>query len=430
MTTRFHRRVFLYKKRIFCTASRINHKKGGVRQLLTAITKKGHTINLGFPFDKDSLLNLREQEEFICPVCGTEVLLKLGNQRIFHFAHRSDTACEVHYERETICHLEGKLQLYQWLLSQGIHAELEFYDSEMKQRPDIMFYYNGVQYALEYQCSTLPEDLFIKRNQVYVEHSYIPIWIMGNRHVKAKRHELYELNHFDYYFLTKSRNGRYYIPTYCPEKKNFYLLSPILSFSAKKAFAQQIQFPLHLFSIHSLLEPEFNTKFDISSWDKEMDRFKMNCSLRPSPSQKKFLQEIYQHCLNLFLLPPEIGLPVRYSFLIQTPLVIWQTYIYIDVIQKLSKDDFIHLKEAERCFFKRVKRKQIILRNLPQLFPYPVETIVTEYFLLLEKLGVLVNKGNFHFQLKRNLFVPKTNRDNEEKKEEFYQKYKHILTKL
>nr|WP_263328323.1 competence protein CoiA family protein [Neobacillus sp. Marseille-Q6967] len=398
--------------------------------MLTAITKKGHTINLGFPFDKDSLLHLREQEEFICPVCGTEVLLKLGNQRIFHFAHRSDAACEVQFERETIYHLEGKLQLYQWLLSQGIHAELEFYDSEMKQRPDIMFYYNGVQYALEYQCSTLPEDLFIKRTQVYVEHGYIPLWIMGYKHVKEKRHELFELNHFDYYFLTKSQNGQYYIPTYCPEKMNFHLLSPIISYSAKNAFAHHIQFPHHSFTIHSLLEPEFNTKFNINSWYKEMDRFKMNCSLRPSPSQKKFLQEIYQHCLNLFLLPPEIGLPVRHSFLIQTPPVIWQTYLYIDVIQKLSKNDFIHLKDAERSLLKRMKKKQITLRNLPQLFPYSIETIVTEYFLQLEKVGVLVNKGSLHFQLQRNVFVPKTNKESEERKGEFYQKYKQILTKL
>lgn len=56
--------------------------------MLTAQTKIGEKICLGLDYKKDTLLALRSKEEFFCPICGESVLLKLGDQRIFHFAHK------------------------------------------------------------------------------------------------------------------------------------------------------------------------------------------------------------------------------------------------------------------------------------------------------------------------------------------------------
>ncbi len=118
---------------------------------------------------KKRFCTLRNKEEFICPVCGEEVTLKLGNQRIFHFAHKKVGTCRDFYERESVYHMDGKRQLYQWLVQQKIPSILEYYDREIEQRPDVMFVYQGKKYALEYQCSTISETVFMKRTRSYLE---------------------------------------------------------------------------------------------------------------------------------------------------------------------------------------------------------------------------------------------------------------------
>ena len=172
--------------------------------MLTARTKSGTIFSLSNDYEKENLLILRNNEKFFCPVCGEAVSLKLGNQRIYHFAHRSGTVCSDFHESESLYHINGKLQLFQWLHMQGIPAELEYYDSMIGQRPDIMFDFGGNRYALEYQCSPIPEEIFIKRTQSYIQHHYIPLWIIGSKHIKAKRSNVFSLSNFDYFFLRKT----------------------------------------------------------------------------------------------------------------------------------------------------------------------------------------------------------------------------------
>lgn len=397
--------------------------------MLTAQTKKGKTICLGLDYKKEVLVNLRLNEEFICPVCGEGVLLKLGNQRIYHFAHRNDRVCRDFYESETIYHMEGKRQLYQWLLAQGIPAALEFYDKEIQQRPDIMFKLNGNKYALEYQCSTISEEVFQKRTDAYNQQDYIPLWVIGNNHLKMKRSNVLSLTSFDYFFLRKSMNSQYFIPSYCPEKKIFHIFGCFLPYSIRNTFASHIQFPIHTSTVRDIIEPTPPIPFRLSEWDKEIERFKLNCSLRPSPDQKRFLHEIYFQHLNLFLLPPEIGLPVRHSLLIQTPPIIWQTYIYVDVIQHIYPNGYIDLKDAERSFYKRMRKKDILIRNLPQISKVSPFIAIIEYFQQLEKLGIISQIGETIFQLKRRFTIPKSNREREEQKKYFDQKYNNNLLK-
>lgn len=92
--------------------------------MLTAQTKSGIIFSLGKEYKKETLVIIRKNEEFFCPACGERVSLKLGTQRINHFAHRSGTVCRDFYEGETLYHMKGKLQLYQWLDRQGIPVRI------------------------------------------------------------------------------------------------------------------------------------------------------------------------------------------------------------------------------------------------------------------------------------------------------------------
>lgn len=398
--------------------------------MLIAQTKTGKTICLGVDYPKEELLLLRKSEKFICPVCGDDVSLKLGNQRIYHFAHRSGHACREFFERESVYHMEGKRHLYQWLVGQGILAELEYYDSEIQQRPDIMFMYNGKKYALEYQCSTISDEIFRKRNVAYEQQGYLPLWVLGFSQLKVKWKNIFSLSNFDYFFLRKSKTNQFIIPAYCPDKKIFHILGSIQPFSIKNTFANDSQRPMHLFKIIDILGPIHSNPISIGQWDREIEKFKLNCTLRPNSEQTRFLHEIYNHHMNLFLLPPEIGLPVRHSLLIQTPPIIWQSYIFIDCLNPISLNDYIDLNNVERSFYKRMVKKEIVFRNLPQIPNESPFLSVVEYFLQLEKLGIIAVKGEGIFQLKRKITIPKTNREREERKNEFYQKYRQYLLKI
>jgi competence protein CoiA len=392
--------------------------------------KSGTIFSLGTEYKKEMLLIIRKNEEFFCPACGERVSLKLGNQRIFHFAHRSGTVCRDFHESETLYHMKGKLQLYQWLERQGIPAALEFYDSIIKQRPDIVFQYGGNKYALEYQCSPISEDIFIKRTAAYYQQNYIPLWIMGSKHMKAKRKNIFSLSGFDYFFLRKTKDNHLILPSYCPEEQQFKILSSIQHYSIKNALAYVTHYPLQKTVIEEILAPKPTNHFSFAKWTMEMEKFIWNWSLHPNPELNRFLREIYMHNLNLYLLPPEIGLPGSQSLFIQTPPIIWQTYLYLDVLQDKSPNDLIDLRVVERHYNKRIMKTEIINRNMPQLPNVISFNAVKEYFLQLERLGILTNKSETVFQLQTKIFIPKSNREKEERRNEFCQKNKFILASI
>lgn len=397
--------------------------------MLTARTKSGITFSLGIEFQKEELLILRKNEKFFCPVCGEGVSLKLGNQRIYHFAHRSGTVCSDFHEAETLYHLKGKLQLYQWLKGQHIPAELEYYDSFIGQRPDIVFFYDGNKYALEYQCSPITEEIFIKRTEGYSQQNYIPLWIIGSKHIKAKRNNVFSLSSFDYFFLRKTKDKHLVIPSYCPEEKQFQILHSIYPYSIKNAIANIFLHSIQNTGIEKILAPIEKNQFNFFKWSTEMEKFIINWSLHPSPDRNRFHHEIYNHNLNLHLLPPEIGLPVYHAPLIQTPAIIWQTYVFLDVLQDKSPNDLIDLKEVEKNYYKRVKANEITIRKIPQLASENSFIAVWEYFLQLERLGVILKKSETHYQLMYTFTIPRSNREREERRSEFYQKNRYILTK-
>lgn len=392
--------------------------------MLTAITKTGKKLCLGYDFKKEALLVLRSKEEFFCPICGESVQLKLGDQRIFHFAHKRGGTCQEFYDHESYYHLEGKKQLYQWLIKQNIPAVLEYFDKEIQQRPDIMFELNGQKYALEFQCSPIPEEIFSKRTRSYIANHYIPIWIMANSHLdQQKRKDIVSLSNFHYMFLRTSLPGTYYIPSYCPEKQQFHFLESITPYSIKNAFTRHSIYQAERVDLTKLLSPNTSNSFLMPNWKREIDKFILNMTRYPDQMKKKFLLEIYNKCLNPFLLPPEIGLPVPHSILIQTPSVIWQTFIYLDVLANKSPNEFIPFHQVKNYFNKRICRNEVVLRHLPQLADTNPLQAVFEYFQYLCKLGILSNRGDNCFQMNEKIWIPHSNREKEESLVRFNQKH-------
>ncbi|WP_462408990.1 competence protein CoiA [Neobacillus sp. Marseille-QA0830] len=400
--------------------------------MLTAKTKSGKSLSLGLEYKKEKLLELRDKEEFLCPICGEEVTLKLGEQRIFHFAHKKGTACSLTLEGETVRHMEGKRQLYQWLFRQRIPCMLEYYDREIQQRPDIMFQYNGRKYALEYQCSTIAEKDFIKRTTSYLDHDYVPLWILSSDRLKQDNGHFITLSSFNFLFLRSSSSGNLYIPAYCPENQLFHFVSSITPYSIKNAFASHSFYTLEKLQLNGLLEPRpiIYCHPGISQWLKTLERTKLTWSVHADACSSPFLSELYRQGLNLFLLPPEIGLPVPHALLIQTPPLIWQTYFFLDVLKNKQPGERVTPHEINAHLNQRINRREVILRHLPQLDQPenpPIKPLL-EYLHILVDMEILVlNKLSNDFYLRQPLLIPSTNRQSEARKLAFTEKCDRIM---
>lgn len=387
--------------------------------MLSAQTRAGMRVSLGYPYKKETLQYLREKEEFFCPMCGEKVILKLGERKIFHFAHKSKKACSGEYENETQYHMEGKLKLFHWLKRQKVEAVLEYYDKEIRQRPDIVFYANGQKYALEYQCSPLSEEIFRKRTESYLQNNYIPLWILGEDRLQLKQGSAVSLSNFHYLFLRETTDHQIYLPFFTPEDDRFDLFSSIYPYTAKYAHIQKLEISSQQANLSSIIQPKINDYVNGFEWRRRMDHYQWNWSLHSGKEQMPFFQELYMHQLNPFLLPVEIGLPVPHGLLFQTVPFVWQTYVYLDLLFEKPAGKIISPEEINNCFRRRARKGNIHVRNLPQIQKSNPLLAIYEYLHILAKFGAVDSAGNGYFKIVKPLSIPKTNREREKLRDYF-----------
>jgi competence CoiA-like predicted nuclease len=292
-----------------------------------------------------------------------------------------------------------------------------------------MFKFKGQKFALEYQCSSLPDKVFRKRTITYLENGYRPFWGLSSSHLHQKRKNLITLSNFHYSFLRPASSGRLYIPAYSSEKQLFQLVESISPISIKNSFAHVSSLSIQTTELDSVLEPNHDHPPTQESWNREMERYIFNWALHPNAEHRPFLQEVYNQGLNLFLLPPEIGLPVAHSVLIQTPPFIWQTYLFVDVLAHKNPLDLITLKEINTSYQKRIQKKQIIVRHLPQVKNVTPFTAMLEYLQILEKLDFLKQKGDTIFEVQKKILIPHSNREREEAKQNFLAQFENVISR-
>ncbi|OCA84251.1 hypothetical protein A8F94_16175 [Bacillus sp. FJAT-27225] len=388
--------------------------------MLTAKTKNGQTINLAIGYSREALKQLREDEEFYCPCCREKVILKLGTKKIFHFAHLREGCAESMYDRESQYHLSGKQALFHWLRSLGIPAALEQYDSSIQQRPDIVFLYENRHYALEFQCSPIPQELFVKRTSNYEKRGYIPLWILGGNQSPTHSAQVFKLSGFHYLFYRCSPGSPGYIPFFCPEKASFTILHSIIPASPLKAFAKKAQFGIKQVGLLDILVPPQPKEVLVSLWKRKVRQSKLAIGANPHSPYKPFLQQLYSARKNIFLLPPEIGIPGLFSVPITSFPVIWQTYVFLDVLSERTAGTTVAVEEIVQCLAERASKGDIQLRELPLAKDITLRTLAYEYLFRLAKQGFLERNQNGLFLFRKEVSFPKTAAEQWEMEENFY----------
>lgn len=154
--------------------------------------------------NKEQLKKWASKKILLCPVCGKPYEYCHGEVKTPYFRHMDKNECEdKYYESETEEHLNGKRDLFEWIKKQNgvTNAVLEGWIPETKQRPDIMFEYNGNKYVLEFQCSPIATE-YVERHELYKASGIIDIWILGaEKYLKRNMRKKY-IQDFSYAFYS------------------------------------------------------------------------------------------------------------------------------------------------------------------------------------------------------------------------------------
>lgn len=389
--------------------------------MLTAKFSSGKIISLVEHASRTELEQLRKHETFYCRGCSQKVILKLGTKRVFHFAHEKGTTCIEEYDRESEYHMQGKRKLFEWLKSQGLHPELEFYFPSIKQRADIAFTYEGKTYCLEYQCSVISEEQFKKRTESYQRASLTPFWIVGAKSLHRIGMNKASLTSFHYLFLRESQTHQIYLPSYCPQADVFILLQNIIPVSTRNAQCHFSITKLINLKFSELMNVQSTSTLHIEKWKADLLKFKKQ--LFTLSIRDPFLFELYSRSLNPYYIPPYVGLPLKMNVAIETPPFVWQTYIFLEFLYKQNKGQVIYFHKVYTAVLSWVKRKQIKIRKIPcverNLLPFAVK----DYLCALEREGILKNIKDNVFVIDKPIIIA-NNMDNwVVQQEEFYKRF-------
>ena len=130
---------------------------------------------------------LTKEDKYYCPACQKGVHLKQGAVMRPHFAHFKAEACAAFSEGETAEHLEGKVQLREWLECLNIRVEMEAYLPELKQRPDLLVVTDERKVAIEFQCSGIAVEKVEERTRGYRQAGIEVVWVLGEQLAASKK---------------------------------------------------------------------------------------------------------------------------------------------------------------------------------------------------------------------------------------------------
>jgi competence protein CoiA len=184
-----------------------------------------------------------DKDILLCPVCHKSYEYCHGRIVPPYFRHKEKQECDYLYsEPETKEHINGKKILYEWIKNQdGVNdVILEGWIPETKQRPDIMFNYNGEQYVIEYQCSPIASEYF-ERHELYQAGGIKDIWILGTEKYLGKTHREKSIQDHTVYYLDVENNELLlsYLGKGCHKALLKYL--PYNKFNCKSLFQLKLE---------------------------------------------------------------------------------------------------------------------------------------------------------------------------------------------
>ncbi len=380
----------------------------GRNKMLSAKTEKGLIISLNEYSDIEEIKKLQVTHNFYCPVCNERVMMRLGLHRRWHFAHFRQSTCGTS-EGESDYHLQGKELLFDWFSKQNIQVDLEPYISSIQQRPDL-YLPQPYHIPIEFQCSTIRDQLFLKRTFQYKKIDKPPLWILGGNRLKRSSEQIFQLTRMDW--LTLNENERTpqqpYILYFCPTSEQFALLSNIIPYSTTKTIAHITYIDRKKFTFEQLRQFQPQQPITSKNWLQIKTNWR-NYPYRRQTAALRYVSRMLQTLRSdVPLYPAEAGLPTEYLYWFETPAYLWQTWLLIQCVIPLKHGQNIQFQTIYSQMKRLVHKGVIVTRKLPLIESSHFSFAIMDYLIGLCRIGILRRVGKSTFEKIGAIHVPMT----------------------
>ncbi|MCO7174515.1 competence protein CoiA [Sporolactobacillus kofuensis] len=369
--------------------------------MLIAATKDEIRISLlDTNQSKQELVRLRRSNGFICPICRAPVMLKMGTKRHWHFAHLPHQGCHIEGEPETPTHLSGKEDLFRWCQDAGRSPKLEHYLCHLQQRPDI--YLPGIEpVAIEYQCSLIPEDLFVKRSYGYLNDGITPVWVIGANRFHKRRRTL-KLSGFSALSIRQSRlflgqhpfASPYYVCFYDSVSKYFLLATQLFPISKTRFISQENMINRSQIMPFQLTAPaeRFSSKTFKEVWLATKRQWRLSPPTRLSNEEYALRNQVYQHRKQFSCVPGYVGLPLASAIYFLNSPFLWQMWLVL-LMGTIESGCWFTTERIIRETEKRRMGNLFALRSLPLCPKESMRWPLCIYLDYLWSLGIAEKTG-------------------------------------
>lgn len=346
-----------------------------VIDVLVAINEKGQTVKS------------HEEEKggaFFCPCCKSEVILKKGEVKFPHFAHKQLVTCQGASESETLEHIQGKLLVAKNCERFGISYELEAFLPEINQRADVLI---EKKTAIEFQCSSLSIERLKERTENYQSHGYQVFWILGKDLGKSSR--LTGLRKHFLYFNHKKGYHDFSLNV----KENKLLIRSYLANHHKGVVMFEKAYSLNDNSLLDILKCSIYTaSFMINNPLREITLRKQEFAKKLvscDPSILRLQEAFYKKNQHLLYLPDYIYFP-SFSHPILKEKELLVRYM---IVEELLAQQKISYSELKQQVIEKLSSDFCI--NYANLENYQViDYSVSIYLVFLRKIGMIDIKNN------------------------------------
>ncbi|MFJ7950863.1 competence protein CoiA [Lysinibacillus sp. NPDC096418] len=319
--------------------------------MLIALTEHSQRF-ISYEYTREALQKYREKGTFYCPQCHQPVRLKIGTINIPHFAHITNQSCDrLFAEGESVLHLKGKVQLFEWLKKLGHIVELEPYLVKLAQRPDMLLTVQERLIAFEYQCSAISYEKWRLRTDGYEKERIEALWLFQTPPKKSVTPGVQKVSiaPIMQQVMIHSSQGLPYLITYDANSSQFIYWSNLLHLQGHTFIAKVQCLPIEM-QRYPLYEPKPLSRDDFKRYwqlyKKTGEQYMYQRLLRSKNGvQDPFLRSCYEMRFALESMPSYVGLPVKNIEAIPCFSVEWQTLLHYFCRQlqlhpnELCKDD-------------------------------------------------------------------------------------------
>ncbi|WP_285395506.1 competence protein CoiA family protein [Lysinibacillus sp. fls2-241-R2A-57] len=289
---------------------------------------------LPYQYSREALQRFRQQMKFYCPQCLQPVQLKIGEYNIPHFAHNANNSCvQLFSEGESKLHLQGKIQLFEWLRKLGHTVKLEPYLPNLSQRPDVLLIKEQKQIAIEFQCSSISHEKWQLRTSGYEKNSIQPLWLFQTPQRQSTQGiQKIFIAPIMQKMITTTAQGLSYLVTYDAKVSRFIYWTNLLHVHGHTFIGKVQELTIHkqhlpFYVPTSITKEEFRLYWQL--YKKQCKQFVYQRLLHSKKGARdSFLRSSYELRFALTAMPDYVGVPVKDAEAIPLFPIEWQTILH------------------------------------------------------------------------------------------------------